>query len=452
MKIWAHVSVIRRNNVHIRGSGERTMVFAHGLGCNQDMWRFVARHFEKQYVTVLMEHAGAGGTDTALYRSDTHQDLHGYADDLIEIGRTLKFENATFIGHSCAAMIGALATVKAPHMFESLVLISASPRYVHDGGYRGGFSEAELAGVLACVNDDYWGWASAMAPSLMQNEECPALTEELRRSIRNTNPHIAAEFARVIFASDLRAELPNVRVRSLILQCVQDPVVPRQAADCLRRWLPDSHLEEIPAAGHFPQLSAPELVAAQIRRFISVASRSVEVPWQEAVQGRQGRQPAHDRRFMKALLLRRAQELCLHLDRYDRYARAAGSFLKSDAMPAVVLDIHNRGAATVRRMRSARMDEDTIAEFSEIDQELQALLVRQQRAARNDIVIAPLDSDRAGASVVLNSQNWYDVQTATDQELARFLLLIERDIIKLAALYARLSRCAMKIREFAHRR
>ena len=447
------MSVFRRNNIHIRGTGNRTMVFAHGLGCNQDMWRFVAPHFEKQYVTVLMEHAGAGNADAILYQSDTHQNLHGYADDLIEIGRALRFEDAIFVGQSSAAMIGALATIKAPHMFESLVLIAASPRYVNDENHLSGLGDADLERTLASIRHDYWGWASAIAPVLVKNEDCPALTEELRQSFRNTNPHIAAEFARAIFTADLRDAISKVRARSLILQCVHDPLVPTQAGDLLHHRLANSSLKVISAEGDFPQLSAPELVVAAIRRFLSAEGRAAEVSWQEAVRRHAQREPPYDRKFMKKLLLQRASELCLHLDRYDRYAQAAGSFLPDgDTGNAANFDIRNRGADTVQRMRNVRMAMDIIAEFTEIDQELLELLARQQRAASNDMVISATDGGQKGASVVLNSQNWYDVETATNEALARFLILIERDIIKLAALYARLTRCAMKIREFARLR
>jgi pimeloyl-ACP methyl ester carboxylesterase len=62
-------SVEYRNNVQVRGSGNRAMVFAHGFGCDQNMWRFVAPAFEAEFTTVLFDHVGAGRSDLSAYNS-----------------------------------------------------------------------------------------------------------------------------------------------------------------------------------------------------------------------------------------------------------------------------------------------------------------------------------------------------------------------------------------------
>lgn len=81
------MNVLARNNVPVSGQGERAMIFAHGFGCDQNMWRFLAPQFEDTFKVVLFDHVGAGGSDLSGYDESKYSTLQGYADDLVEIGR-----------------------------------------------------------------------------------------------------------------------------------------------------------------------------------------------------------------------------------------------------------------------------------------------------------------------------------------------------------------------------
>ena len=191
--------MIVRNNVKSRGTGERAMVFAHGFGCDQNMWRFVAPAFEKDFRTILFDHVGHGRSDLSAYNSEKYSTLTGYAQDLIEIGRELKLRNAVFVGHSVSAMIGVLAAKQAPELFESHVMVGPSARYIDDGDYVGGFSSQQIDELLEFLEDNHLGWSAAMAPAIMGNADRPELAEELTNSFCRTDPDIAKEFARVTF-------------------------------------------------------------------------------------------------------------------------------------------------------------------------------------------------------------------------------------------------------------
>lgn len=149
------MSVIQRNNVIIKGAGERAMVFAHGFGCDQTMWRLVSPAFEGSFTTVLYDHVGAGKSDLSAYQPEKYSRLEGYADDLIEIGQELGLQNASFVGHSVSAMIGVLASLKAPEIFSDLVLVGPSARYIDDGGYHGGFKEEDIEELLVSLGDNH---------------------------------------------------------------------------------------------------------------------------------------------------------------------------------------------------------------------------------------------------------------------------------------------------------
>jgi len=232
------------------------------------MWRHVAPAFEDRYRTVLFDHVGAGGSDLRAYDPAKYSDLSGYADDVVEIGNELGLKDAVFVGHSVSAMIGLLASLKAPGMFRSLIMVGPSPRYIDDDGYIGGFTEKQIDELLEFLADNHMGWSAAMAPVIMGNADRPELGEELTNSFCRTDPDIAKEFARVTFNSDNRADLGKVTIPTLILQCSEDIIAPLAVGEYMRKQMPNSELVILKATGHCPNLSAPDEVISAMRSFV----------------------------------------------------------------------------------------------------------------------------------------------------------------------------------------
>ena len=260
--------ILRRNNVHEAGDGRRAIMFAHGFGCDQNMWRFVAPAFERDFRTVVFDHVGAGGSDLSAYDPKKYGSLEGYADDVLEIAKELGLKDAVFVGHSVSSMIGALASIKKPDLFESLVMVGPSPRYINDEGYNGGFTAEQIEDLLSSLDDNHMGWSAAIAPSIIGNPERPELGEELTNSFCRTDPEIAKQFARVTFTSDNRDDLANVSARTLILQCRDDIIAGEHIGEYVHQKLPRSELVVLDATGHCPNLSAPEQVISAIRAFV----------------------------------------------------------------------------------------------------------------------------------------------------------------------------------------
>jgi sigma-B regulation protein RsbQ len=260
--------VLRRNNVHVTGAGPRTMVFAHGFGCDQHMWSEVARAFEPDFRVVLFDHVGAGQSDLSAYDAAKYSRLEGYAEDVVEIGRALDLQGAVFVGHSVSAMIGALASLQAPGMFSELVMVGPSPRYVDDDGYVGGFSHDQVEELLDFLADNHLGWSMAMAPAIMGNPDRPELGQRLTDSFCATDPEIARQFARTTFFSDNRADLPRLKVRTLVLQCREDIIAQPVVGEYVAAQVPNSTYVLLDATGHCPNLSAPDQVTAAIRAFV----------------------------------------------------------------------------------------------------------------------------------------------------------------------------------------
>jgi sigma-B regulation protein RsbQ len=264
------VDVRRRNHVVVTGQeGGRAIVFAHGFGCDQTMWRFVAPRFADTHRVVTFDFVGFGGSDLTAHDPVRYGSLDGYALDVLEVLDALDLRDVIFVGHSVAAMIGVVAALREPGRIGALVLVGPSPRYIDDDGYVGGFTVAEIEGLLQSLESNYLGWSSTMAPVIMGNPDRPELGEELTNSFCRTDPAIARSFARVTFLSDNRADLARVRTPTLILQCSDDVIAQDAVGDYVHGQIAGSSLVHLDAVGHCPHLSSPDETAAAIRAFVS---------------------------------------------------------------------------------------------------------------------------------------------------------------------------------------
>lgn len=264
------MDALARNNVVVGGNPEgRAMVFAHGFGCDQNMWRFVEPAFRDRYRTVLFDYVGAGGSDTSAYDPERYSTLDGYARDVTEILQGLDVDDAVFVGHSVSAMVGVLASLAAPGRIGALVLVGPSPRYLDDEDYVGGFTQADIEGLLASLESNYLGWSTAMAPVIMANADRPELGAELTESFCRMDPEIQKRFARATFLSDNRADLSRVEVPTLVLQCADDVIAPTAVGDYVSRQIAGSRLVHLQATGHCPNLSAPRETVDAIESFLA---------------------------------------------------------------------------------------------------------------------------------------------------------------------------------------
>jgi len=265
------LDISKRNNVHVTGQGPVTILFAHGFGCDQNMWRYLAPAFEGRFRIVLFDLVGSGASDLAAYDYAKYDSLQGYADDVLEIIDAFASGNVIFVGHSVSTMIGLLAANKAPERFLAHIMIGPSPCYINDRDYVGGFARADIDELLSTVENNYLGWSSAMAPAIMGAPDQPQLALELTNSFCRTDPNIAKHFARVTFLSDHRKELARCQAPVLILQCSDDLIAPVAVGEYMQREMPHSTLVVIDNVGHCPHLSAPHASTVAMDAFL--------VPW-----------------------------------------------------------------------------------------------------------------------------------------------------------------------------
>jgi sigma-B regulation protein RsbQ len=267
------VSIHERFRIRVSGRGTQPIMFAHGYGCDQSMWRLVAPAFEDNYRVILLDLAGSGRSDPSAYDRHRHGSLLGYAEDMVEIIRELDLRSVIFVGHSVSAMIGAIATTLQPERFAQLMMIGPSPCYINDDDYVGGFDRADIDGLIDQVDSNYLGWASSMAPVIMGTPDRPELVEELRNSFCRTHPEIARAFAKVTFLSDNRADLRKVKTRTLVIQVSDDVIAPLLVGQYVHHHVQNSELTVLKTRGHCPHLSAPGMTIDAMRSFLQQERR-----------------------------------------------------------------------------------------------------------------------------------------------------------------------------------
>jgi sigma-B regulation protein RsbQ len=262
-------NILLRNNVKIKGSGTRPMIFAPGFGCDQNVWQLVAKDFEDEYQIILFDYVGSGNSDIQAYNVERYSTLEGYAQDVLDVCSALDLKDAIFVGHSVGCVIGMLASIKHPEYFSNLVLVGPSPCYLNlPNDYYGGFEKEQLLGLIDMMDKNYIGWATAFAGTVMNNPDRPELKRELENRFCSTDPIIARQFAEVTFFADNRKDLAKVKVPSLILQCSKDVIAPSAVGDYIHKHLPHSTLKMMKATGHCPHMSHPEETIFLIRQFL----------------------------------------------------------------------------------------------------------------------------------------------------------------------------------------
>ena len=239
----------------------RTLLLAHGYGCDQGMWHDLLPLLA-QHRCITFNLPGAGAANPAAYDPVRHATLRGYAATLLDLVAELAELDPVYLGHSVSAMIGALAAVQAPGAFSQLVMLCPSPCYLNDPpDYHGGFTAEQLDGLLQGLADGHHTWSQAMAPVIMANPDRPALAADLAARFCAMDPLIALRWARATFLTDLRPVVPLIPVPTRVLQCADDAIAGPAVGEWVASHLPNGRLLRLEASGHCPQMSHPAEVA-----------------------------------------------------------------------------------------------------------------------------------------------------------------------------------------------
>lgn len=262
-------NILKRNNVNVIGKGDQPMLFIHGFGCDQNMWRFVTPAFEERYKIILIDLVGCGKSDDSAYDPEKYDTLQGHVNDVLEICSVLALKNVILVGHSISANISLLSSISNNKIFEKLILVCPSPKFLNEDGYTGGFDQKDIDGLIDAIESNYLGWSKAIAPVIMSNVERPELSNELEESFCSNNPEIAIHFAKVTFLCDNRNALEKVKTKTLVLQSKTDNLAAVSVGEYVHDNIKNSVFKILETDGHCPHLSHPNETILAIKEFLS---------------------------------------------------------------------------------------------------------------------------------------------------------------------------------------
>jgi sigma-B regulation protein RsbQ len=265
-------AILARNNVNVLAGDGPVLLYAHGFGCNQNMWDRVTPAFKSTHQQVLFDYVGSGKSDISAFDPDKYASLSGYAQDVLDICDALDLKNGvTFVGHSVSCSVGILASIARPGLFDKLVLLGPNPCFVnHPPAYVGGFEKEDLEGLLDLMDQNFIGWANYLAPVVSAQDGQVSVTKELSESFCSTDPMVAKTFARTTFFSDNREDLPKVAVPCLILQHRNDSLAPISVGEYVHAHLAGSTMKVLEVHGHCAHMSDPQLVVEAMHEFIDM--------------------------------------------------------------------------------------------------------------------------------------------------------------------------------------
>ncbi len=257
----------KRNAVNVIGNGAKTLVLAHGFGCDQTMWRLLTPQLLDQFKVVLFDYVGCGRSDPKAFKMQRYETLDGYAQDIVDVCEDLELRDVTLVGHSVSSMTGMIAATNAPDIITKLVMVCPSPCFLNDPpNYSGGFEREDLEGLIALMDQNYIGWANHLAP-LVMGQSGAGMAEELTDSFCSTDPLFAKTFAKATFFSDCRHLLPKAKVPTLIFQSTEDALAAVSVGEFVQSEMPNAELKLFEANGHCLHMTHSKEIAPSLIEF-----------------------------------------------------------------------------------------------------------------------------------------------------------------------------------------
>lgn len=265
------MSVLDRNNVHLVGNleSEKTLVFAHGFGTDQTAWKDIVPAFSDSCKIVLFDYVGANEATTPYFNPRKYKQLYAYADDILDIFEELHLKDVFFVGHSAGGMSGTLAAIQEPDWFSQLILLNASPCYIDEESYKGGFSHEVLDGLFKQMESNFHAWASGFAPMIMANPDRPQFADAFTKTLTGMRPDVALSIAKLIFHSDHRKDITKLTHKTLLVQATEDYAVPNDVGYYMEKHMPNAVLAFVETEGHLPHISDPDKVIKAIKPFLN---------------------------------------------------------------------------------------------------------------------------------------------------------------------------------------
>jgi pimeloyl-ACP methyl ester carboxylesterase len=170
------------------------------------------------------------------------------------------------LGHSFGGGLALQLGVRYQALPKSLVVAGGY------AGWSGSLSPEEVAArldlALRLADDLPKPIEPESIPGLFSHAMPPERVDEVASIMSDVRPTGTRVMARAFAAADLRDQLPEIQVPTLLLYGADDKRAPHYVAETLHARIPTSTLVTMPGFGHEWYLESPETFNVEVRRFL----------------------------------------------------------------------------------------------------------------------------------------------------------------------------------------
>ena len=240
------------------GAGAHTLLAHGGWTGSWELWAEPFMHLGKTWRTVAYDHRGAGASIAPVESIS----IESMVDDLIAVMDKLEIERCVLAAESAGGLVAVTAALLRPERFDGLILVDAllhkekkESDMLFIRGLRSNFEQTIGQFVDACV----------------PQEEPSSVEIRLwgRKILQRATPAASVKLLECTFGVDLRPQLSQLRLPTLILHGDRDIIVPPGDAEFAASQIPNSRLHIVQGAGHVPTMTRPREVVTEIERTFS---------------------------------------------------------------------------------------------------------------------------------------------------------------------------------------
>jgi len=245
------------------GSGP-DVVLIHGWGMHGGVWSDVRDELAQDYRVHVVDLPGMGYS----------QPIAGFdLEWLANVLATELPESTTLVGWSLGGQVAMQVALDYPNKVNRLVLVGSTPRFVQGDDWQAGIAPEVFRQFAAQVAADYHDTMTRfLGLQAFGGGASRTLLRELKeRFFARPAPDAGTlrQALAILLETDLRTELPRLRLPVLLLHGNRDTLAPAAASRWMAQQFPQAQLHVIEGASHAPFLSHPETFIRTVRTFLN---------------------------------------------------------------------------------------------------------------------------------------------------------------------------------------
>ncbi len=248
------------------GSGP-PLVLLHGWAMSSAVFSEALQTLSNEFCVLAPDLPGHGQSSAGV-----DYGLNSLVGDLASWMDGLKLVGVCLLGWSLGGQIALRLAALAPQRIRRLLLVATTPRFVAEAEWPHGLPNGQvrimargLQRRFAGTLDDFFN--QQFAQQELSAQRLQWLSQNLSPAVIPPQAEAALAVLETLRTSDLRLQLADLKVATLVMHGAEDTIVPLGAGRYLSDAIPKACFQPLAKAGHAPFLSCSEKVFQLWREF-----------------------------------------------------------------------------------------------------------------------------------------------------------------------------------------